>query len=71
MAGERLDSWVIIFVRKDRDYPAMTSNIANGDIARQMARDMVASGDVADVLAVCEAEALRRVPGSVFPATGK
>lgn len=62
----KLDCWVIVWVRPHTDYPTMTSNIADEACARQMARAMLDNGHTTDILAVCPAEALRRVGGSVF-----
>lgn len=65
----KLDCWVIVWVRPHADYPTITSNIANEECARQMARVMLDEGHTTDILAVCPAEALRYVTGSVFNST--
>lgn len=58
-----LQGWVIVWVREHTDYPTITSNIADESLARQQARAMADKG--LDVLAVCDAESLRRLP-SIF-----
>lgn len=57
----KLEGWVVIWVAKHSDYPRMTSNICDGDIANRMAKDMVNLGHAVEIVAVCPAESLRSV----------
>jgi len=53
----RDDGWVIVWVREHTDYPTMTTNIADGELARRMADEMVRQGH--EIVAVCPAGRLR------------